>query len=1192
DHMAPEQARGAPVDRRADIFAFGIVLYEMLSGVNPFRGPSYVDTISAILRADPGPISARNPELSAEFDELTARMLAKEPDQRIGSMGDVREMLARLAGTPEAASAARESVLRCRVCDAPNPKTQKFCGACGATLRDTSVMASTSQTLSAPGLSVSIADRSRRQLTVLCCGLADFGSLSERLDPEELHEIVVAFRQICTTAAQEFGGRAARPSHRTLQLYFGHPVAFEDNAARSIKAALAITNRVRERNESQPLPGGLQLVSQIGIHTGVVIVQETGTALEFTGETPDIAARLQESVHPGGIAVSALTRQLAKSAFQFQPGSAGHIGELAKNAWFKVLPPPPEAGEPDAVSGLRKTPLSGREREMGVALASWASTAEGLGQVLLISGEPGIGKSRLVDTLKDEIEKGPHLLFECRCSPYHTNTLLRPFLDFLERSCKFDPRDSSVARFGKLKAMLENTGIADDAAAPALAELLVLRVPEVQQQARLTPEEKKQSALNLLLRVVLEPAKLQPVVLIVEDLHWADPTTIELLHLIIERTSEAPVLTVLTFRPEFRHPFSALSHLLHLTVTRLTGAQTRRMVEAIAGDGTLPDAVIDQICAKTDGVPLFVEEVTRMVLESENAGEQLEIPVTLRDSLMARLDRMADAKTVAQVGAVLGREFTPDLLAAIWPHGTETLQAGLKKLAQAELLFRRGVGAQEKYVFKHALIHDIAYESLLKSTRQQYHRTTAETMERDFPRIVESQPELLAQHYTAAGMVDRASRWLERAAQQAIEHSAYRESINYLNQALTLVKALPATEGRDKLELSLQIALGAPLIAARGYAAAEVENAFLRARELSGATGRPRMRFRVQWGLGAVSLVRARLAAARELVLECLHLAEEEEDPGLLLEAESWLGTILFYLNDLPGARSHLERALELYAPAHHHTHAFLYGLDPGVLAAVHLSWLHWLMGALDEAAAMNRRSLEMAEQVGHSLSFAHALNFNVVYHCFRGDAESAAREAETEIALSNKHGFPHYLAYAQILHGWSLARQGKHAKGIEQMRLGLDSRRKSTGAELARPFFLTLLAEALGAAGSPEDGLEALREAKQVVSRTGEQWWAPEIRRLEGELLLLTGFASVEDVLTSVQEALQSASQSGSRSLELRAAISQFRICSVKAPAQLDDARKILRRVLAHFSRSAGTSSVNEATQLLQAHQQIELQC
>jgi len=1204
--MAPEQARGRTVDRRADIFAFGVVLYQMLTGVSPFRRDTQIETLSAILMADPGPVSSLNSALPSELDEIVAQMLRKDPEERTSSMGEVRQGLARVATagvSPHAVfGAARASVI-CRSCGATNPKVQKFCGSCsaklawncpacgaenpadtescgaclaslpghsaiGGELRLGRASAAPNPSSERAGISRSVKAGERRQLSIVSCGLADFAALSERLDPEELHKLVMGYRQVCAAAAAEFGGRMARPSYRSLQAYFGYPVSFEDNAARAIMAAQAMADRVLKLS---------QLEVQIGIHTGIVIVGDAGDdgTSEFTGETPNLAARLQVSARPGGIVVSALTRQLAGSSFHFRAVSAS--GEQ----WFEVAPPV-QFREPEDETGLRKTPLSGRERETGLLLDCWARVKEGLGQAVLLTGEPGIGKSRLVDTLKSAVESSPHLLFDCRCSPYHANTALYPFTEWLERLCDFEPGDSARIRFGKLEALLHRFGVHDEEAAVTLAELLVLPVAHLPRRAGVTPEERKQAALSLLLRVVVEPAQEQSVVLIVEDLHWADSTTIELLNVIIERTSDTRVLTLLTFRPEFRPPFSALSHLSHLTLTRLTPVQVRAMVEAIGRDRALPAPVVDQICAKTDGVPLFVEEVTKMVLESGASGESLPIPATLRDSLMARLDRMADAKDVAQVGAVLGREFAPELLTAVWPFEPGTLQQGLIKLVRAELLFRRGVGVQEKYVFKHALIQDIAYESLLKATRQQYHQRIAETLERDFTRIAETQPETLAQHYMAAALAEKAIPWLQRAGQRAIERSAHTEAIGHLNQGLVLVRTLPETERRDRSELSLQIAIGAPLIAARGYAAADVECAFLRARELCGPAVGPGTRFRAQWGLGAFSLVRARLAAARNLLEECLELAHAEGDPGLLLEAESWLGTVLFYLNDLTAAQRHLERALELYTPAHHRTHAFLYGLDPAVLAAVHLTWLHWLVGAAEQASALNQRSLEIAEQTGHPLSYAHALNFNAVYQCFRGDAASARRAAEAEIALSSKHGFPHYLAYAKILRGWAMTRQGELSEGIEQMRLGLDSRRQSTGAELARPFFLTLLAEAHGKAGAARDGLAVLREAHEVAERTGERWWEPEIWRLEAELLLIDNPGNVAAAEACFRNSLDLSARSGARSLELRAAIGEFRMGLARSPSQLEDARRKLRRVSDGFPPDADTADLEQAQILL----------
>jgi len=1193
DYMAPEQARDRPLDRRADIFSFGIVLYEMFAGVNPFRGESQVDTLAAIMTADPGPASARRPGIPSAIDELLARMLEKDPDRRIGSMGEVHVSLARLSAALRLpAEDAVAMSMTCPRCGARNPQHQTFCGACGAAMAGTAppVDSRVKTSSGRPISGVPAAARSRpstrgerRQLTVVSCGLADFSSLSERLDPELLHEIVLSFRQTCAAAAEEFGGSSARPSHRSVQLYFGYPVAFEDNAVRAVGAARAIADRIVASNQSLTLPDGLTLAAQVGIHTGIVIVGAASddARSELTGETPDVAVRLQESAPAGAIVVSALTRRLAGSGVHFRSVESQRQHGAAESGAFEVKPSALDVDEAEARP--TQTPLAGREREMALLLDCWTRVSDGMGQAVLVTGEPGIGKSRLLDTLKGAIAERQHVSFECRCSPLHANTALYPFIDLAERSGNFATDDSPEERLAKLEAMLRGMGLLEEEAVLTLAELLAIPIPHGNQRHRLTPEERKQAALRLLLRVVLEPSTEQPVVLIVEDLHWADPTTIELLNAIIETTSDAHVFTLLTFRPEFQPAFAALSHLSRVTMGRLTSAETRAMVEAIAPGGALPAAVVDQICAKTDGVPLFAEEVTRMVLDSGLSPEVLEIPATLRDSLMARLDRMADAREVAQVGAVLGREFAPDLLAAVWPSRPETLKEGLTKLVRAELLFRRGVGPLEKYVFKHALIQDIAYESLLKTTRQQYHRQIAEAILKGFPRIAETQPEMLARHYIAAAMIERATPWLQRAAQLAMERSAYREAINYLNQGLALVATLPKTERRDKLELSLQIAIGAPLIAAKGFATPDVERAFLSARELSGRVGGAGTRFRAEWGLGAFSLVRARLATARELTEKCLQLARAEGDPGLLLEAESWLGTVLFYLNELSTARSHLERALSLYAPAHHRNHAFLYGLDPAVLASAHLTWLYWLVGAPKDAAEMGRRSLTIAEQSGHTLSLAHALNFNMVLHCFLGEAEATTGVADAEIALSVKHGFPHYLAYAQILKGWGMTRQGEVSGGIELMRAGLDARRESTGAELARPFFLTLLAEAHGKKGAAREGLDVLREAGEVVERTGDRWWAPEIRRVEGELRLMATPDDADEACARFEEARELSRHSGSRSLELRAATSELHARLRGSPSLAEPARKRLRQIVEGFSPDVDTADLERARTLLQ---------
>jgi predicted ATPase len=842
-----------------------------------------------------------------------------------------------------------------------------------------------------------------------------------------------------------------------------------------------------------------------------------------------------------------------------------------------------------ATRGL--TPLVGREQEVGLLRERWAQVKEGLGQVVLLSGEAGIGKSRLVQVVKELVAGEPHLRWECRSSPYYQNSAFYPILDLFERTLRFQRDDTPEARLGKLEEALERYGFSLPDVVPLVAALLSLPVPDRYPPVPLTPQRQRQKTLEVLLAILLGQAGQQPVLFIVEDLHWVDPSTLELLGLLIDQVPTTCILALFTARPEFRPPWDLRAHLTHLTLSRLPLHQAEVMVGQVASGKALPAEVRQQVVAKTDGVPLFVEELTKMVLESELLWERedhyelrgplpsLAIPATLQDSLMARLDRLAAGKAVAQLGATLGRAFPYEVLRAVSTFEEGPLQYALAQLVEAELLYQQGVPPQATYRFKHALIQDTAYQSLLKRTRQQYHQRIAQVLEARFPETAETQPELLAHHYTEAGLSGPAVGYWQQAGQRAIQRSAHVEAISHLTKGGEMLKTLPDTSERTRHELDLQTALGQALMATKGYAAPEVAQAYTRAREVGQQVGEIPRLFPVLWGLWAFYDVRAEYKTARELGEQLLTLAQSVQDPAFLLEAHRALGITLFFLGEFAPAREPLEQGMALYDPQQHRSHAFRYGIDPGVSCLSFAAQVLWSLGYPDQALQSIHAALLLARELAYPFSLAGALVFTAELHQFRREAQTAQKHGEEAISISTEQGFPLWGAYGTMLQGWALVEQGQGEEGIVQIRQGLAAY-LATGGEVGRPYWLFLLAEAYGTIAQPEEGLGILREALVLVDKTGERFYEAELHRLKGELLLLAADNEAE-AEACLHQALEVARRQQAKSLELRAAMSLARLW--QRQGKRGEARQLLEPIYSWFTEGFDTADLQEAKALLE---------
>jgi predicted ATPase len=708
----------------------------------------------------------------------------------------------------------------------------------------------------------------------------------------------------------------------------------------------------------------------------------------------------------------------------------------------------------------------------------------------------------LIHRFHEHIAGTPHTWIEVTAAPFFRNTPLYPVSENLRKALSRRGDESLEEQLAQLESALILAGLNPPEAIPLIAPLLNIDLPAKYRRPALSAEHQRRRLLALLVEWVVGLARVQPIVMVTEDLHWVDPSTLELIQMLVERGPTPQLLLLCTARPEFCAPWTLKPHHTRINLNQLSLRNARIIVEQLATQKGLSEQTIEAVVERTGGVPLFVEELTRAVLETDdNELIKRVIPVSLNDSLMARLDRLGPAKEVAQLGAVIGNEFSYELLQAVHPIPEPDLRRALVNLIDAELLYAQGAAPSSTYLFKHALIRDAAYEALLRSRRKELHSRTAEVLVRQFPDRVESAPELVAHHYTEAGLIAQAICYWQRAGQRASQRSANAEAISHLTRGLELLKILPDSPERIHYELTLQIALGAPLIATKGYAASEVEQAYGRALDLCQQVGGPPQLFPVLWGLSAFYGVRAELETARELAEQLLRLAQRAQDPALLLEAHHALGQYLFFMGEFSAAREHFEQGIALYDPRQHGSLAFLYGQDPGMACLSYLAWTLWFLGYASQALERSREALTLAQELSHPVSLAFALDFAAALHQLRQEVHLTQERAEAAIALSSEQGFQFWLTAGTLYRGWALAEQGRD-EGTSQMRQGLDAF-SAIGAKLGEPYFLARLAEAYEKGGQADEGLNLLADVLATVDNTKERFYEAELYRLKGQLTL-----------------------------------------------------------------------------------------
>jgi class 3 adenylate cyclase/tetratricopeptide (TPR) repeat protein len=857
----------------------------------------------------------------------------------------------------------------------------------------------------------------RRQVTVMFCDLVDSTQLSQHLDAEDYRAVVRAYQQAAVTALQPWDGYVAQYLGDGLLVYFGWPTAHEDAVVRAVHASLALLAALEPCNTTQLAPRyGVRVQVRLGLHTGLAVIGAMGGGDRYEqlamGETPNIAARLQGLADPDTVVLSAVTARLVQRHFALEPlGTHPLKGVTAPMPVFQVLGLPDTGNDEEADAPGRAVFLVGRDEELGLLRRRWEQSKAGLGQVVLISGEAGIGKSSLVETLRAQVRREGYTSVAVRCSPYHTNSALYPVIEHMQRVCQWQRDDPPAVKLDKLERTLRTYRPPLEDVVPLFAALLSVPLPEARYAAvRLDPQQQKQQTYDALVAWTLEEAERQAMLVVWEDLHWADPSTLEYLGLLLDQSPTAAMLNLLTFRPEFVPPWPSRSHLTPLTLNRLERSQVEALITHLAGDKTLPTEVVAYIVARTDGVPLFVEELTKMLLESDLLHQEAErytltgplsavaIPTTLQDSLMARLDRLPMIREVAQLGAVLGREFAYEMLRALAGVEESLLQERLAQLVDTELLYQRGRPPRATYIFKHALVQDAAYASLLKSTRQQYHQQVAQMLEARFPDTVATEPELVAHHYTAAGCAAQAVGYWQQAGQRALQRSANVEAIAHLRQGIALLTTLPDTPARVQAELTFQTTLGPALMTTRGFAAPEVAATYNRARELCQQAEDTAELFPVLWGLWVLYLGRAEHEAARELAEQCLSLARRLDDPALLLEAHLALGASGFWLGQPSQAHTHFEQCRRLYDPHQHHALAFRYGnIDPGVACLAYAGMTLWVQGYPEQALERANEALTLAQHLEHPFTLARGLYWTSLLHQLRREWQVVSERAETD---------------------------------------------------------------------------------------------------------------------------------------------------------------------------------------------------
>nr|WP_283812926.1 adenylate/guanylate cyclase domain-containing protein [Bradyrhizobium rifense] len=1002
----------------------------------------------------------------------------------------------------------------------------------------------------------------RRQLTVMFCDLVGSTALSTQLDPEDLRTIIGAYHRTCAAIVEENGGFVAKYMGDGVLVYFGYPRAHEHDAEHAVQAALELVAAVGKLDTAAP--GRLEV--RIGIATGLVVVGDivgSGEAQErgVVGETPNLAARLQAVAGPGMVVIADATRRLVGDLFLLTSLGAQHLKGLAGpvEAWA-VQGANAIDGRFEALHRRGLGALVGRERECAVLAQSWSRAQTNDGQVVLIAGEAGIGKSRLVAAILEQVAPDAPTQLRYYCSPQHTNSALYPIIKQIGRRANFTREDDQKTRLGKLDAVLDRSS-APVSHRAALADLLQLANDGRYPTDGLTPAQRRQRMFEAIVLDIQSQARANPVLMIFEDLHWIDPTSLELLGQLIEVIAALPVLLVATFRTEFAPPWAVGPHINAMTITRLGARETEALLDEVIGEHLLPAHIRKEIIDRTDGIPLFVQEMTKAVLEAGTETRLVgaipavasSVPATLHASLMARLDRLGPAKEVAQMAAAIGREFSQALLAAIVPLTESDLSRALERLVGAGLVFRQGEpqGGPEdaSYVFNHALVQEAAYGTLLREKRRALHAALAETIEIDFVDIADSQPEVLARHYTEAGLLEKAAGLWSKAGRRSLSRSALVEAAEQLARALNLIAKSPETALSRRERITLQIELANALIHTKGHAAPETRAAFDQARafiehaeKLGDATDDPLLLFSVLYGFWVASRMSFQADVTRELATQFQALAEQRQASTPIMIGHLLMGISLVLAGDLTVGSAELDRAVELYQHPEHRPLAMRFGHDVLVSALAWRAFSQWVLGHDDTATADVERAIREAREFGHAATLMYALAHVSLTLIYMGKLDAADALADELMRLADGKGSRFWNAYGTLLRGRVLALEGQDRAAADMIEAGISAMR-STGATAYAPWYLSILGATYARTGQVGDAQRWCEDALLRISESGERWQEAEACRIAGEVALALDPPDVEQARAHFERSLFVAKQQMAKSFELRAAESLARL-------------------------------------------------
>jgi class 3 adenylate cyclase/predicted ATPase len=1045
--------------------------------------------------------------------------------------------------------------------------------------------------------SVSPEDRAeRRQVTVMFSDLVGSTALSARMDPEDLREVISAYQRSVAATVGRFGGFVAKYMGDGVLAYFGYPQAHEDDAERAVRAGVELVAAIGD------LKTHAALQTRVGIATGLVVVGDaigSGASQEqaIVGDTPNLAARLQGVAEPNSVVIAESTRKLVGSLFELEDlGSQALKGIMGSVRSWAALRPASVEGRFEAMHASGLTDLVGREEELDLLFRRWSRAKRGEGQVVQVSGEAGIGKSRLAAALLERLSGEVHTRLRYFCSPQHTDSAFYPIIGQMERAAGLAHDDKPQAKLDKLDAVLAQTSTSTEDAA-LIAEMLSLPNDGRYPTQELFPEQRRRRTLEALMAQLARLVRQRPVLMIFEDAHWIDPTSLEVFGRIVDRIKTLPAMLIVTSRPEFNAPWVGRSHVTNLSLNRLGEREAAAIIARLVGNKELPADVMAEIVERTDGIPLFVEEMTKAVLEAESEGAArqtvaavpspaLAVPASLHASLMARLDRLGPAREVAQIGSAIGRQFSHALLALATRKSEAELGSALDRLIQAGLLFRQGVPPQASYLFKHALVADAAYGTLLREPKRALHARIAEILESRFAETAESQPEILAHHCTEAGLIEKAAGLWGKAGERSLRRSALVEAVEQLTRALVQIATLPTSPALRREQIKLQVDLIAALIHVKGYAAPETKAATERARlliEQAEALGEPSedplLLFSVLYSFWVANLVAFNGDTIRKLARQFLALAEKQGATIPLMLGHRLMGSSLMLTGDIAEGRAHYDQALALYDPAAHRPLATRFGQDVEVAILSYRSLALWVLGYPDAALADANHALRNAREIGQVAAVMYALLVASLAHLLCGNCATANAQFDELVALANQKSAAQWKAQGMLMRGCVFAVAGKPSDAVPIITSGLTALR-STGSTNFMPWYLLYWGVAHAELHRFDNACRCVGEAMMAMETTQEKWCEAEVHRIAGEIALKMPERNAAKAQACFERALTVARAQQARSWELRAAMSMAQLW--RDEGKQNEARELLAPVYGWFTEGFDTPDLKEAKALL----------